>query len=137
MKILIAIVMLSLIGNANAFFWDTVKVKDPAFNDEFTIKITKSTKWNASPTIIVLHGCDGAQPHYQNWGIIINKWGYNAVFPDSFSTRTPNNICTKPHLISIEQRNIDVSAVAEWVSTQNGIKEKLVLLVLVTGVGLY
>jgi dienelactone hydrolase len=125
MKKYSVIFLFSIIFNANAFFNDNIRVKDPAFNDKFTIKSTKFTKWNASPTIIVLHGCDGARPHYQNWGSVINKWGYNAVFPDSFSTRTPNNICTYPLSISIEQRNLDVSAVAEWVSTQKWHKGKI------------
>ncbi len=117
--------LFSIICNANAFFNDTIKVKDPAFNDELKIKITKSTKWNPSPTIIVLHGCDGSQPHYQKWGIVINNWGYNAVFPDSFSNRGPSNICMRPGSVSPGQRNIDVSAVAEWVSTQQWHKGKI------------
>ena len=125
MKKYSVIFLFSIICNANAFFNDTIKIADPPFGDEVKIEITKSTKWNASPTIIVLHGCDGLRPHYQKWGIVINNWGYNAVFPDSFSNRGPSNICMRPGSVSTKQRNIDVSAVAEWVSTQKWHKGKI------------
>ena len=125
MKKYLVVALISLIGNANAFFWDTVKVTDTRFNEEVKIKITKQTKWNPSPTVIILHGCDGAQPHYQNWGRIVNSWGYNAIFPDSFGSRNVYNVCQHPGGVNVKQRNEDIAAVAEWINQQKWHKGKI------------
>ena len=125
MKKYSAIFLVITAFNANAFFWDTVKVTDTRFNEEVKLKITKQTKWNPSPTIIILHGCDGAQQHYQNWGRLVNSWGYNAIFPDSFGSRNVYNVCQHPGGVNAKQRSEDIAAVAEWINQQKWHKGKI------------
>lgn len=125
MKKYSAIFLAIIAFNANAFFWDTVKVTDTRFNEEVKIKITKQTKWDPSPTIIVLHGCDGAKPHYENWLRIINSWGYNAILPDSFGSRNVYNVCQHPGGVNVKQRSEDIAAIAEWINQQTWHKGKI------------
>jgi dienelactone hydrolase len=125
MKKYLVVALISVMGNANAFFWDTVNVTDTRLNEEVKIRITKQTKWDPSPTIIILHGCDGAQQHYQNWGRIVNSWGYNAIFPDSFESRNVHNVCQNPGGVTVKQRSEDIAAIAEWINQQKWHKGKI------------
>lgn len=126
MKKYVVGILITLIGNANAFlFGDHVTVTDTRFNEKIKLNVKKYTKWNPTSTIIILHGCDGAQPHYENWARIVNSWGYNAVLPDSYGSRDVNNVCQHPGSVNVKQRSEDIAAVAEWINQQKWHKGKI------------
>ena len=118
--------LFGIVFNAHAFLIDDkIVVNDSRLNEKVNLSITKFTKWNPAPTIIILHGCDGAKPHYNQWAKIVNAWGYNAVLPDSFGSRGISNMCTQPNGVVVRQRNEDVLAVADWISQQKWHKGKI------------
>jgi dienelactone hydrolase len=118
--------LFSIVLNAHAFLVDDkIVVNDSRLNEKVNLSITKFTKGDPAPTIIVLHGCDGAKPHYNRWARIVNAWGYNAVLPDSFGPRNVNNHCLRKEDVIVQQRNEDIAAVANWIVKQKWHKGKI------------
>lgn len=71
-----------------------------------------------SPTIIVAHGCDGAQNlHYYFWAKQIRDWGYNAVLIDLFTARGFNNLCHNWSAISAKERISSISEVVDKIKS--------------------
>ncbi|MBV9528092.1 dienelactone hydrolase family protein [Sphingomonas sp.] len=52
--------------------------------------------------VVVLHGCDGIQPHYRQWAQRLADWGYAALLIDSFGPRGFRNICNRGLLVPPE-----------------------------------
>lgn len=78
-----------------------------------------------APTVLVMHGCDGATQPYRDWAKMLNDWGFNAVVVDSFSKRSVKSICSFEESkrlndkVSPYIRTLDQFKVAKWVSNQS------------------
>ena len=57
--------------------------------------------------VVVLHGCDGIQPHYRQWAQRLADWGYAALLIDSFGPRGFRNICNRGLLVPPEAQARD------------------------------
>ena len=57
--------------------------------------------------VVVLHGCDGIEPHYRQWAQRIADWGYAALLIDSFGPRGFQEICNRGLLVPPEAQARD------------------------------
>ena len=57
--------------------------------------------------IVVLHGCDGLGPHYQQWARRLTEWGYAALLIDSFGPRGFKEVCNRGLLVPPEAQARD------------------------------
>jgi dienelactone hydrolase len=57
--------------------------------------------------VVVLHGCDGVQPHYRQWAQRFAEWGYAALLIDSFGPRGFRNVCNRGLLVPPEAQARD------------------------------
>lgn len=80
-----------------------------------------------APTVILLHGCGGAEHvHFQSWIKVLNSWGYNAVVVHSIYPRTGGHICNRlGSVVSHEQRSVDAYDTAKWVLKQEWATDKV------------
>ena len=47
------------------------------------------------PTVVLLHGCTGLQPHYFRWARFLNRLGYLTLILDSFGPRSMVRTCAQ------------------------------------------
>jgi dienelactone hydrolase len=85
------------------------------------------------PVVLALHGCGGLyatqgsrrgqlNARHDGMAKLLSEQGYSVLFPDSFSTRGEQSICTqKMHARKIKQshRRDDVTGALTWLGTQN------------------
>jgi dienelactone hydrolase len=57
--------------------------------------------------VVVLHGCDGIQPHYRQWARRLADWGYAALLIDSFRPRGFSQVCNRGQLVPPEAQARD------------------------------
>jgi dienelactone hydrolase len=84
--------------------------------------IEKPTVSGPNPTVIVGHGCDGlkSNPALLDYAKVLNSWGFNAVFYDSFQSRglSGGAICSKAMRIPPEYRSKEAQEAAKWIKQQ-------------------
>ena len=99
----------------------TVSLETPTINPR-TFVIDKPFASGPHPTVIVGHGCDGLDnnPALFYYAKVLNSWGYNAVFYDSFQSRglSGGAICGKPMKIPAEYRSREAQEAAKWIKQQ-------------------
>lgn len=78
-----------------------------------------------APTVLVMHGCGGVDPHHLEWAKQLQDWGFNAVVVDSFKPRFVSSTCTKVMDVTPLQRAIDAHLTAKWVMTQEWSQRKV------------
>lgn len=78
-----------------------------------------------APTVVILHGCGGVDPHHRQWAKQLNEWGYNSVVVDSFSSRYARSVCQKPFSVTPSQRAVDLQFTAKWINQQPWGKSKI------------
>ena len=57
--------------------------------------------------VVVLHGCDGIEPHYRQWAQRLADWGYAALLIDSFGPRGFQEMCNRGLLVPPEAQARD------------------------------
>jgi dienelactone hydrolase len=57
--------------------------------------------------VVVLHGCDGIEPHYRQWAQRLADWGYAALLIDSFGPRGFHEVCNRGFLVPPEAQARD------------------------------
>ena len=57
--------------------------------------------------VVVLHGCDGIEPHYRQWARRLADWGYAALLIDSFRPRGFSEVCNHGQLVPAEAQARD------------------------------
>jgi dienelactone hydrolase len=57
--------------------------------------------------VVVLHGCDGIEPHYRQWAQRLTDWGYAALLIDSFGPRGFREVCNRGLLVPPEAQARD------------------------------
>ena len=57
--------------------------------------------------VVVLHGCDGIEPHYRQWAQRVADWGYAALLIDSFGPRAFQEVCNRGLLVPPEAQARD------------------------------
>ena len=57
--------------------------------------------------VVVLHGCDGIEPHYRQWAQRLADWGYAALLIDSFGPRGFQEVCNRGLLVPPEAQARD------------------------------
>jgi dienelactone hydrolase len=57
--------------------------------------------------VVVLHGCDGIEPHYRQWAQRLADWGYAALLIDSFGPRGLQEVCNRGFLVPPEAQARD------------------------------
>jgi Dienelactone hydrolase family len=60
-----------------------------------------------SGAVVVLHGCDGVEPHYRHWPQRLADWGYAALLIDSFGPRGFQEVCSRGLLVAPEAQARD------------------------------
>jgi len=78
------------------------------------------------PAIIVLHGCGGLGASQLVWAERLNRWGYAALIPDSFTPRGVSRVCEPDAqgLVTIRDRVGDIGSAAAWLRTQPTIRPR-------------
>ena len=69
------------------------------------------------PAMVVLHGCDGVEPHYRNWARRLRSWGYVAMLVDSFRPRGVENVCNHGMEVPPDLQAADAFAAANYLRT--------------------
>jgi len=122
------ILLLSLIFSISGC--QAVQIDSNGKKNDFSIQTFILKKDMSSPTVIIAHGCDGANNReYHRWGSVLNSWGYNAVLVDSFSKRGISTLCNRGALlVTFSRRASDIIEVSEWLETQSWHNKKTGLL---------
>ena len=68
--------------------------------------------------IVVLHGCNGINPHDRRWARLLAQWGYVALLIDSFRPRGFTEICNRGRLVPPELRAADAFAGEQYLGAQ-------------------
>lgn len=91
----------------------------PGITDKATISATISKPEGAGPfpAIIVLHDCGGISQKDRDWAKRLTTWGYVAIIPDSFGSRSHGALCTDVEKVGARQRVQDVIGTAEYLAT--------------------
>lgn len=85
------------------------------------------------PAIVALHGCSGLfrrdgnfSPRDLDWGKRLSSNGFVVLYPDSFTNRNIDEICSKKDLISMPKdlRRPDTFHALAWLASQNYVKQK-------------
>ena len=99
----------------------TASTEAPTINPRAFV-IDKPSVNGPHPTVIVGHGCDGLHSNVAlfYYAKVLNSWGYNAVFYDSFQSKGLSGgfICQKPMRISPEYRAREAQEAAKWIKQQ-------------------
>ena len=73
-----------------------------------------------SGTVILIPGSDGWDGiGYPTWISLINSWGYNVVLMDLFNKRGYREIPSQGHLISFNERAVDIDDTAKYIVKQS------------------
>ncbi len=97
-----------------------VVVDSKGVEQQFSLDVF-SVKSGKAPTVLIAHGCDGAQrsQSYRQWARQISSWGYNAIVVDSYSKRGINNTCNNTSAVVLRQGAEDLIKTAAWVQEQD------------------
>ncbi len=106
MRLLLILLALALTGCAS-----------PIYRAGDTAVTRVSTTDHPRPSVILIHGCGGTQPH-EHWMGILDQQGFNTVLIDYISYRGFTTICDKNAPISITAVASDVDQIIAWVRTQ-------------------
>lgn len=121
MRLLIVLVALLLPGTA--YTQTSVKFQSPGIwglAEPATISATvhKPDGPGPFPAVIVLHNCAGITDHTTDWVRRIVGWGYVAIAPDSFGSRSKANyLCENTVAVNEFQRVSDVIGAAQSLAT--------------------
>jgi dienelactone hydrolase len=90
------------------------------------------------PAIVALHGCAGMyrkggklSPRDLSWGKRLSEKGYVVIYPDSFTTRKIDEICTKKNMAKMwtKIRPLDAYGALQWLQSQSYVqKERIALM---------
>jgi dienelactone hydrolase len=117
-RLLAAVLLtLSIAGGARAQpVFDAARVGPPGSGKDGELAMPAGQ--GPRPAVVVLHGCDGVDPHYRDWLQVLSSWGYAALLVDSFRPRGLGNICNRGReLLPPRQRVRDAFAAAEYLRT--------------------
>lgn len=91
----------------------------PGITDKATISATISKPEGAGPfpAIIVLHDCGGISQKDRDWAKRLTTWGYVAIIPDSFGSRSHGALCADVEKVGAHQRVQDTIGTAEHLAT--------------------
>jgi dienelactone hydrolase len=70
------------------------------------------------PAMVVLHGCDGAGPHYRTWARQLAEWGYLALLVDSFRPRGVTTVCNHGMIVPPQLQAQDAFNAAEYLRSR-------------------
>lgn len=79
------------------------------------------------PAVVALHGCGGPlnrkktrlSSRHRDWGKRLVKWGYVALFPDSFGSRGYGSLCrVKKRKVKHRHRMRDAQGALKWLQKQ-------------------
>ena len=103
LPLLMLLCSLSAVGKAQIF--DPAKVGPPLSGSRAELYLPSSV----SPlgAVVVLHGCDGIQPHYREWARRLADWGFAALLIDSFGPRGYTQVCNEGFLVPLEAQARD------------------------------
>lgn len=99
-------------------------------NTKLTAELFRPEGPGPFPAVVALHGCGGLytrnksdlSARHRDWADRLVQAGYAVMFPDSFSSRGFDEICTKhDRPITPEDRATDAIAAALWLKSQSGI----------------
>ncbi|MDY7579470.1 dienelactone hydrolase family protein [Herbaspirillum sp. RTI4] len=105
--------------------------------------IKADDKGKESPTIIALHGCGGLYsiirgpkseftPRYITMAKLLNREGYNVLFPDSFTARGKSSVCRdtqREQRAGSLARRFDVQAAMRWLAKQKEVDTSRIALI--------
>jgi dienelactone hydrolase len=99
------IVLCSAANGAAARGFDPAKVGGPTSGAAAELYLPAG----AAPVgaVVVLHGCDGIEPHYRQWAQRLADWGYAALLIDSFGPRGFQEVCNRGLLVPPEAQARD------------------------------
>ena len=84
-----------------------------------SFNFTTSTAKSPAATVIIAHGCDGPNVWTEDWRRRLVSWGYNAIVVDQFKKRGfPDGVCLRGGLVPPDERNLDISELADWIYKQ-------------------
>jgi dienelactone hydrolase len=76
--------------------------------------------------VVVLHGCDGIEPHYRQWAQRLAGWGYAALLIDSFRPRGLTQVCNQGMLVPPEAQARDAFDGAAWLRATPAVRARRV-----------
>lgn len=90
------------------------------------------------PAVLVLHGCDGVNSKYLEWGARLAAWGYIALVVDSLGPRGYSSICAAPTRslpFGVADRALDAAAAVRYLATRSDVRADRIGLVGFSGGG--
>ncbi len=103
--LILSMVLCSIASGAAAQVFDPAKVGPPLSGASAELYLPAG----AAPlgAVVVLHGCDGIEPHYRQWAQRLADWGYAALLIDSFRPRGFQEVCNRGLLVPPEAQARD------------------------------
>lgn len=105
LSLLLAWSLTGLAVGAKAQGFDPAKVGAPGSGAPAELYLPAARAPAAA--VVVLHGCDGIHPHYQQWARRLADWGYAALLIDSFRPRGFSEVCNRGQLVPPEAQARD------------------------------
>jgi dienelactone hydrolase len=103
--LILFMVLCSAASGAAAQVFDPAKVGSPLSGAP--AELYPPAEAAPAGAVVLLHGCDGIEPHYRQWAQRLANWGYAALLIDSFGPRGFREICNQGLLVPPEAQARD------------------------------